>query len=117
MIIGLCFYIRWFTLDDSDTRGRLYVSMMLLIISLSLIAIWNIFYFIFLYKHQVVYVGADVIGYINANPKGYIGVFAFVTIVINLTFAYFMCVGRTYMKALDGDKEPEGIETPGMPSF
>ena len=115
MIIGLCFYIRFFTKDDSDTRGRLYVCCILLIISFSLVAIWNICYFIWLYKYETVYVGADVIGYVTTGKKAFIGYFAFFTLVINFSFAYFMCVAATYSKAMDAGKEPEGLDV-GMPS-
>jgi len=118
LIIGLCFYIRFFTKDESATRGRLYVCCILLIISFSCLAIWNICYFQYLYKYDVVYAGADVIGYVTSTKKAFVVWFLFVALVINFSYAYFMCVAATYSKAMDGG-EPEGleIETPGMPSF
>jgi hypothetical protein len=65
-----------------------------------------------------VYAGADVIGYVTSTKKAFVVWFLFVALVINFSYAYFMCVAATYSKAMDGG-EPEGleIETPGMPSF
>jgi len=114
LIIGLCFYIRFFTKDDSATRGRLYVCCILLIISFSLLAIWNICYFQYLYKYDVVYAGADVIGYVTSTKKAFMVWFLFVTLIINFSYAYFMCVASAYSKAMDGG-EPEGLDV-GMPS-
>ena len=50
IIVGFCFFIFFFTKDDKASRGKLFVSCMLLMISFSLLAIWNILYFNFMYK-------------------------------------------------------------------
>ena len=62
-IVGLCFWVFFFSKDEESTRGKLYVACMLLIISVSCVVIWNICYFQFLYKHDIVFAGADLVGY------------------------------------------------------
>ena len=114
LIIGLCFYIRFFTKDEPSTRGKLYVCCILLIISFSCLAIWNICYFQWLYKYDIVYAGADVIGYVTSTKKAFVVWFLFVVLIINFSYAYFMCVARLYKKTMDPNDAEEGF-MPDMP--
>jgi len=63
LIIGAVFFIRFFTKDQESTRSKILHAMYMAMISFSLLAIWNLCYFQWLYKYDVVYAGADVIGY------------------------------------------------------
>ena len=109
LIIGSCFFIFFFTKDDSSSRGKLYVACILLIVSFSLLAIWNIIYFQYLYKYDVVYAGADLVGYTTSTKKAFMVWFLFVVCVIDFSYAYFMCVCAAYSTRLDGGK-PEGLD-------
>merc|ERR1712167_292290 len=66
LIIGLCFYIRFFTKDETSTKKAF--------------AVW----------------------------------FLFIVLIINFSYAYFMCVARSYAKTMDGG-EPESLDMPASP--
>lgn len=107
LIIGTFFFVVFFTDDTESTRGRLFVSCQLIIISLTLVCIWNICYFFYLYKEDTVTIGNGSVGYYKKPKKAFIVENIFITAALDFIFAYFLCVCRTYHKALGG-KEEEG---------
>jgi hypothetical protein len=107
LIVGAVFCIRFFTKDEEGTRTRMYVAMILAIRSFTLLAVWNLCYFQWLYKYDIVYAGADVVGYTMQTKKAFMVWSLFVAIVLDFTFAYFLCVATTYKSAKDGKPKEE----------
>merc|ERR1711904_322775 len=57
ILVGSSFVISWFTSDTRTTRTMLYTSQILALVSVFLIAAWNLIYFIFIYKKDKFYAG------------------------------------------------------------
>jgi hypothetical protein len=106
IIIAFAFVITFFNKDKPSTRGLLKVAVMLTIISLTLSAIWNSVYFWFFYKHPEVVTGNDGVGFTRATRKQEIVFSAYIALVADCFFAYFLCVISNYITAYD-DKEIE----------
>ena len=67
------------------------------------------------------YAGADVVGYTMQTKKSFMVWSLFIAIVLDFTWAYFLCVATTYSSALDGKKAEEEMslvpEMPEMPKL
>jgi hypothetical protein len=96
MFIGCCFYIVYFAEDSNDARSKLYVSCLLTIISVLLLAVWNSFYIIFCYKYPEITteVGARV------TKKAFVVWSLYLGTCLAFIWAYFLCVTRDYYEAL-----------------
>ena len=109
LIIGASFYIVFYSKDQASSRGKLFVSCQFVIISYSLWAVWNTCYFQFLYKYNDVTFGTSEMGYFHYPKKVFIVWVIYLALVVDAAFAYFICVCRTYVNAMDGEqKEEEG---------
>jgi uncharacterized BrkB/YihY/UPF0761 family membrane protein len=64
LVVATVFAIRFFTKDQKSSRKNLWIGMILAIASFSLLAIWNLIYFQWVYKYDVVYAGVDGFGYV-----------------------------------------------------
>jgi hypothetical protein len=106
LIVGAVFVIRFFTKDQSGSRTRMWIAMLLAIISFTLLAIWNLIYFQWLYKYDIVFAGADVVGYTMQTKKAFMVWSLFIGIVLDFTWAYFLCVATAYATCKDGEQEP-----------
>lgn len=106
LIVGSIFVIRFFTKDQQGSRTRMWIAMLLAIISFTLLAIWNLIYFQWLYKYDIVFAGADVVGYTMQTKKAFMVWSLFIGIVLDFTWAYFLCVATTYATCKDGEQEP-----------
>ena len=84
----------------------MWIAMMLAIISFTLLAIWNLIYFQWLYKYDIVFAGADVVGYTMQTKKAFMVWSLFIGIVLDFTWAYFLCVATAYATCKDGEQEP-----------
>jgi len=97
--------------------------MMLAIISFTLLAIWNLIYFQWLYKFDIVFAGADVVGYTMQTKKAFMVWSLFIGIVLDFVWAYFLCVATSYATCKDGEQEPvdwtggAGNMVPAMPAM
>ena len=119
LIVGSVFVIRFFTKDQEGSRTRMWLAMMLAIISFTLLAIWNLIYFQWLYKYDIVFAGADVVGYTMQTKKAFMVWSLFIGIVLDFVWAYFLCVATSYATCKDGEPEPMDFsvpmpEVPGM---
>ena len=106
-LIGATFWVFWYSEDNHTTRGKLDVALYLTIISYSLLAIWNLIYFMALYKEQYVYIGSDDAGYIVFTKKYYIFWSLFLTAWIISFFGYWVCVARRYHRRLAPKEKKE----------
>ena len=69
LIIASAFTIVFFTKDSESSRGNMRVACIMVIIGISLIAIWSTCYFVFLYKKDSVVTGNDGVGFVKATKK------------------------------------------------
>jgi hypothetical protein len=106
-IIGACFLVSFFNKDNSSSRGKVRVSYIFVIISYSLLAVWNIIYFNAWYKNGEVVAGGEQTGYYRLSKKQYLFWSLFITVVIDAVYAYFICVVAHYKNALRADKDEE----------
>ena len=106
-IIGACFIVKFFNRDDHGTRGLVRTAYIQVIISYTLIAIWQIIYFNCWYKSGEVIAGSEQTGYYRLTKKQYLFWSLFTTCVIDSFYAYFICIIAHYRNALKDDEEKE----------
>lgn len=109
-IIGCCFLVVFFNRDNHSSRGKLFVACMFVIISFSLVGIWNLCYFNFWYKEEDVIIGSEHSGYLKQTKKQYIFWSLFITCVIDGFYAYFICVCKFYYNRLREAPPPKEDE-------
>jgi len=107
LIVASAFAVLFFTEDNDGTRTRLFVACMLVIIGVSLEAVWATVYFVFLYKKDSVTTGNDGVGFVKATRKQEVVVTLYIACCIDALFAYFICVVNQYIDALAPPKEEE----------
>ena len=101
LYIAANFFVVWFTRDELSTRSKLVAACILTIISLTLVAIWNVVYFVFLYHKDTVYIGWGAKGEYKKFAKlFYIFVVLFDTAILLVFYSYFLCVVTNYKNAL-----------------
>ncbi len=69
LVVGVSFFVVFFASDNEDSRARLFVSCQLTIISVTLVAVWNLIYFHYYYKSDAVYTGTSDSGYIKQTKR------------------------------------------------
>merc|ERR1711998_43199 len=109
LIVASAFTVVFFTKDTESSRGNLRVACILVIIGVSLIALWSTIYFVFLYKKDTVMTGNDGVGFVKATRKQEVVVTLYVACCIDALFAYFLCVVGQYITAMK-EEEPEKME-------
>jgi len=98
-IIGVCFFIGFFTKDCTRTRSNLTSAIIMNIVSIVLVTIWSICYYLWLYKNDIVYtgMGEDLTTYKQMTKKGYIFYLLADAAFLITLYAYFLCVVRKYV--------------------
>jgi hypothetical protein len=96
MFIAACFEICWISEDTNETRGRLYVACILTVISLLLLAFWNCYYIVYLYKYP------DVLTEVGerVTKKSFVVWSLYLGTVLAFIWAYFLCISNSYYIAL-----------------
>lgn len=107
LVVASAFSILFFTDDNPGSRTRLLVACMLVIVGVTLEAVWATIYFVFLYKKDSVTTGNDGVGFVKATRKQEVVVTLYIACCIDALFAYFICVVNQYCDAL---KPPEKEE-------
>lgn len=69
LLVASAFAVIFFTIDEHATRIKLRVGCMLVIIGVSLLAVWCTCYFLFWYKKDAVVTGNDGVGFVKATRK------------------------------------------------
>merc|ERR1712167_346021 len=110
LIIASSFTVVFFTKDTDSSRSNMRVACILVIIGVSLVAIWSACYFVFLYKKAEVTTGNDGVGFVKATRKQEVVITLYVACCIDALFAYFLCVVGNYKDALDPPEEPKEEE-------
>ena len=111
LVVASAFAVLFFTDDNPGSRTRLLVACMLVIVGVSLEAVWATIYFVFLYKKDSVTTGNDGVGFVKATRKQEVVVTLYIACCIDALFAYFICVVNQYCDAL---KPPEKEEMMAM---
>ena len=106
-IIAACLLVKFFNSDNHSSRGNVRGAYIMVIISYTLLAVWNIIYFNAWYKNGEVLAGGEQTGYYRLSKKQYLFWSIFITIIIDAFYAYFICVIAHYRNALRGDEQVE----------
>ena len=106
-IVGTSFWVYYFTQDKRSTRGKLNIACMFAIISLALVAAWNVWYFVWLYHRdpEFVYQGMNEGPYKKTPKKVYIFSILAEAAVLIAFFSYAMCVCERYYAVMPNDKK------------
>jgi hypothetical protein len=103
--VGVCFFISYYAEDTDASRSRLFVSCQFVIISSCLLGIWNTCYLLWCYKYENVSIGSPDQGYYTQTKKSYIVWSLYLAVAISFTWAYFLCVCRTYSQSLKSEEK------------
>jgi len=112
--IAASFMVYFFAKDSRKTRVKLFSAIILSTISIGLWAVWNLIFFLGIYKRDIVYSGMgpanDESNY-HATPKR---TYLF-TILAEATFmliwlAYFTCVSNEYCDLMNEKYDREATE-------
>lgn len=105
-VIACFFAVNFFIANRPETRTKLMVACMLIIVAAVLFAIWNMVYFLCFYKRGEVKTGRkEVGGEWDSTVKIQIFYVLLVVAIICALFAYFICVTNTYADALKEEEE------------
>merc|ERR1712147_377279 len=107
LVIASSFTIVFFTKDTDSSRSNMRVACILVIIGVSIVAIWSAVYFVFLYKKDSVTTGNDGVGFVKATRKQEVVITLYIACCIDALFAYFICVVNQYITALAPPEEEE----------
>lgn len=105
LIIASAFTIVFFTDDNDSSRSNMRTACIMVIIGISLVAIWSTVYFVFLYKKDSVVTGNDGVGFVKATRKQEVVITLYIACCIDALFAYFLCVVGQYIEALNTKEE------------
>lgn len=113
ILVGSSFVISWFTMDTRTTRTMLYTSQILALVSVFLLASWNLIYFVFIYKKDKFYAGMGDIPsnvYTSQNKKNFIFTMLAESVILLVMFGYFLCVTAAYSEDMHGPEEEAAAE-------
>jgi len=100
LLTAVGIWVNFFTNETVSSRGQLWWSLILVIISVALFATWNACYFWFLYKSDTVATGNDGVGFIRATRKQEIVFSLYIAAILCALSSYFICVCKLYANAL-----------------
>jgi hypothetical protein len=104
-LLAASFWISFFTKDYSTTRTLTMTATILNIVSICLVCVWNLIYFIWLYKKDFFYQGMGPIDkneYTKQNKKTFIFTFLAETVVLLVLYTYWLCVVTEYRTIMKG---------------
>jgi len=105
LLVGSSFVVSWFTKDSKTTRAMLFTSQILALISVILLALWNIIYFVAIYKKDVYYSGMGDIDknvYTTQSKKVFLFIMIAETVLMVCFFSYSIWVASTYRELMHG---------------
>jgi len=110
LIISCSFFVLFFSADTNASRGKLDPACYFAIISFTLIAIWNLVYFLVWYKAKDVDFGTQWTGNWTQTKKQYIFWSLFLTFWLDAFYGYFTCAVRRYWYRLKEDEKKEDTQ-------
>ena len=60
LYIASAFFVDWFIKDNLSSRGNLTAAIILSLVSVALVALWNVIYYTAIYKREEVFIGYGV---------------------------------------------------------
>merc|ERR1711981_212480 len=60
LYLASAFFVNWFIKDDLKSRAKLTSSIILTLVSVGIVALWNVIYYVWIYKREDVYIGYGV---------------------------------------------------------
>ena len=105
LLVAASFTVSWFTKDSKTTRTMLYTSQILALVSVILLALWNIIYFVAIYKKDLYYSGMGDISnnvYTTQSKKVFLFIMIAESVVMVAFFCYSIWVTSTYAELMHG---------------
>jgi len=121
LYLASAFFVSWFIKDDMGARSGLTAAIILSLVSIFLVALWNVIYYTAIYKRDEVFIGYGVSEdkYQKFQKKYYLFKVLLEAAILLALYAYFMCVITSYKGLLRREKkkddkadEPEKKEEP-----
>ena len=99
-------FVNWFIKDNLGSRGKLTGAIILVLVSVALVATWNVIYYVAIYKRDDVFIGYGVSEdkYQKFQKKYYLFKVLLEAAILLALYAYFMCVIQTYKELLRKEK-------------
>ena len=60
LYLASAFFVNWFIMDTIHSRCKLTAAIILTLVSIGLVALWNVIYYVWIYKREDVYIGYGV---------------------------------------------------------
>jgi len=100
-------YVNWFIKDTLGSRGKLTGACILVLVSVACVAVWNVIYYVAIYKRDDVFIGYGVSEdkYQKFQKKYYLFKVLLEAAILLAFYGYFMCVIQTYKDLLRTEKE------------
>ena len=107
LYVASALYVGWFINDNRSNRGNLTGSVILSLVSISLVALWNVIYYTAIYKREDVFIGYGVNEdkYQKFQKKYYLFKVLLEAAILLALYAYFMCVVTSYKNLLRQEKD------------
>jgi len=111
LYLASAFFVNWFIKDDLASRSKLTAAIILSLVSIFLVALWNVIYYTAIYKRDEVFIGYGVSEdkYQKFQKKYYLFKVLLESAILLALYAYFQCVIQTYKDALR-KRKPEKEE-------
>ena len=102
LYIASALYVGWFIKDNRSNRGNLTGSVILTLVSIFLVALWNVIYYTAIYKRDDVFIGYGVNEdkYQKFQKKYYLFKVLLEAAILLALYAYFLCVVTGYKNIL-----------------
>ena len=109
LYLASAFFVNWFIKDDMSTRRNLNAAIMLVLISIGLCTLWNIIYYVWIYKREDVFIGYGIPEekYQKFQKKYYLFKVLLESAILLALYSYFQCVVSSYMDILRKEKKSE----------
>merc|ERR1719498_413810 len=109
LYIASGFFVNWFIKDTLSSRGKLTAAIILSLVSIFLVALWNVIYYTAIYKRDDVFIGYGVSEdkYQKFQKKYYLFKVLLEAAILLCLYPYFLCVIQTYKDALRKKKQKE----------
>merc|ERR1719213_1478222 len=112
LYLASAFFVNWFIKDSLSSRGKLTASVILSLVSVFLVALWNVIYYTAIYKRDEVFIGYGVSEdkYQKFQKKYYLFKVLLESAILLALYAYFQCVIQRYKGLLRVEKPKKDEE-------
>jgi len=114
LVVSASIAVYFFSKDKRSTRGKLRGAVIMSIISVFLWAVWQLIFYLAIYKRDFVYVGSgaanDDSNYVKWGKKQFIFTFLAEAFIIMGFLAYFVAVTSEYVNLMNAPHEAKNKE-------